>query len=633
MTLEKSGQAAAAVIGIEWRDVPHDGRWHEVPAIGKDTRNGAGRIRIFSDEEGGTVRNWITEEVLNFWARREVDLDPIARDARRKRLETQRAADEEERLKLAAKAAGTAGKCWKAGQSPEGNHYLVRKGNTAAATMRQIDAEEAKKVFGYSPKGRGEELTGQLLIVPIKIGDKLTSCQLIDGEGRKHFLYGGALRGGLWSTGKLPHGNGAGITLLIAEGVATALSLEQATGYTAVAALSCGNLPAVAVDLRKRYPAAVMIVCSDKGNGEEPARRAANESFSRLAIPEIDGDGTDFNDLHTLSGLDAVKEQIERAKQPIPEHPPAEERPAQSKPESRIFVIDAIDFMAKQFPPRENLLSPWMPRQGLALLYAMRGIGKTHFSLGVAYAVATGGKFFTWEAPTPRGVLFIDGEMPGAVLQERLARIVASNDKEPTAPLRIITPDLQPNGMLDLSRPKDQADLVPYLEGIDLIILDNLSTLCRSGKESEGEGWLPVQEWALMQRAAGRSVLFIHHAGKNGEQRGTSRREDVLDTVIALRRSGDYTPDKGACFEVHFEKARGIYGSDTKPFEAQLFMTSDGAQTWSVKALEQSTAEKVATALNEGLQQHEIAELLGINKGTVSRAKKKAQEQGLLKVV
>ncbi len=298
----------------------------------------------------------------------------------------------------------------------------------------------------------------------------------------------------------------------------------------------------------------------------------------------------------------------------------------------RVRVIDALDFMSMQFPPRENILSPWLPNQGLVMIYGPRGTGKTHGSLGIAYAVSSGGTLWGWMAPKPTGVLFIDGEMPAGVLQQRLARIAVSSESDLGAPLRIVTPDLQPSGMIDLSNPEDQKVLTPYLDGIGLIIVDNLSTLCRRGKESEGESWLPVQEWALQQRAAGRSILFIHHAGKNGEQRGTSRREDVLDTVIALKRPGDYTPDKGACFEIHFEKARGIYGDDTKPFEAQLVTTPDGRQEWVTKPLEQSTAEKVASLLNDGIPQTEIPDLLGLSKGAVSKAKKRAIEEGLLKV-
>lgn len=299
--------------------------------------------------------------------------------------------------------------------------------------------------------------------------------------------------------------------------------------------------------------------------------------------------------------------------------------------ESRIKPISVIDFMRMEFPPRDYILAPWLPRQGLSMAYAPRGIGKTHFSLGIAYAVASGGTFLGWQAPTPSGVLFLDGEMPAVGLQDRIKKIAASSDKQLAARFEIVTPDMQPSGMINLSSPTDQDALQPFLEGIDLIIVDNISTLCRSGKENEGEAWLPVQQWALQQRAVGRSILFIHHAGKNGEQRGSSRREDVLDTVIALNRPGDYTPDMGACFEVNFEKARGVYGDETKPFEARLITLPDGFQSWSLKPLEDSTAEKVAKLLNEGVPQSEIAELLGVCKGTVSKAKTKAVAMGLIK--
>lgn len=301
---------------------------------------------------------------------------------------------------------------------------------------------------------------------------------------------------------------------------------------------------------------------------------------------------------------------------------------------NHIKVVTAVELMTQEFPPREKLLDPWLPSQGLAMLYAPRGVGKTHCSLGIAHAVASGGEFLGWQAPAASSVLFLDGEMPGVALQERLAMIAASSIHDLKAPLRFITPDMQAlnTGMIDISRPEDQAALEPHLDGVKLIVLDNLSTLCRGGRENEGESWLPVQAWCLRQRAAGRSVLLIHHTGKNGEQRGSSRREDVLDTVISLRRPGDYTPDKGACFEIHFEKARGLMGTDVNPFEAQL--TADpisGLQVWTIKGLEQSTAEKVAALLNEGIAQHEIADLLKLSKGAVSKAKHRAAAMGLMK--
>lgn len=290
-------------------------------------------------------------------------------------------------------------------------------------------------------------------------------------------------------------------------------------------------------------------------------------------------------------------------------------------------TLDAAALLGTVFPPRELVLGPWLPAKGLAMVYGPRGTGKTHLTLGVAYAVATGGAFLRWRAPRPRRVLVIDGEMPAVTLQERLAAIVAAAPLEPPSPdfLRLLAMDLQ-DGDLDLSLSDEGCH--PALEAAiadaELLIVDNISTLARGGRENEAESWLPVQQWALRQRRAGRSVLFVHHAGKGGQQRGTSRREDVLDTVVALRRPADYRPDEGARFEVHFEKARGFHGDDAKPFEAAL---TPGAG-WTMRDLADAEMARVMAMTADGMSVREIAEALGIGKSTVSRMQAKGRALG-----
>jgi hypothetical protein len=122
----------------------------------------------------------------------------------------------------------------------------------------------------------------------------------------------------------------------------------------------------------------------------------------------------------------------------------------------------------------------------------------------------------------------------------------------------------------------------------------------------------------------------VHHSGKGGAQRGTSRREDVLDTVIALRRPADYQADQGAAFEIHFEKNRGLYGDDVKSIEATLSTDEQGLMTWRTRTVEDSTFDRVVSLLNEGIKQNDIAEELGINKSNVSRHTKKAKALGLI---
>jgi putative DNA primase/helicase len=291
-----------------------------------------------------------------------------------------------------------------------------------------------------------------------------------------------------------------------------------------------------------------------------------------------------------------------------------------------LMVVTAHELLAMKLSPRETILAPWLPQKGIAMIYGPRGIGKTHITLGAAYAIATGGTFLRWKADKPRRVLILDGEMPTVTLQERLATIVGANSDEPPAPdfLRLLPIDLQERG-LDLGAEPDQLDLARYLDGTDAIFVDNISTLARAGRENEAESWLPVQEWALEQRRAGRSVVFIHHAGKGGLQRGTSRREDVLDTVIALRKPADHAADQGARFEVHFEKNRGFHGDDAKPFEAAL-----GAGGWTMRDLADADIARVVVLTGEGMSARDIAKETGFSKSRVQRLQEKAREAGLM---
>jgi len=125
--------------------------------------------------------------------------------------------------------------------------------------------------------------------------------------------------------------------------------------------------------------------------------------------------------------------------------------------------------------------------------------------------------------------------------------------------------------------------------------------------------------------------LLIHHSGKAGSQRGTSKKEDVLDTVIALERPKDYDSSQGARFIIKYEKSRGFCGNDAKPFEAQLETDEKGNSSWNITSIEESTYEKVVVMLNQNMSQTDIKEELGVNKSTVSRHAHRARQEGLLK--
>jgi putative DNA primase/helicase len=295
-------------------------------------------------------------------------------------------------------------------------------------------------------------------------------------------------------------------------------------------------------------------------------------------------------------------------------------------------IYDADEFLALSLPRREHIIDPVLPTRGLAMLYGPRGLGKSHLALLLAFAAACGEKALSnWQAPTSRKVLYVDGEMPAQAMQERLASIGRGSPKKPLPDaLRFLCADLLDGPVPDLAVPDNQEWLErSWGSQPDLLILDNLSALTGAARDNEADAWTPMQRWLLSLRRKGVSVLFVHHAGKGGQQRGTSRREDVLDTVIALRRPGDYSPREGARFEVHLEKARGPYGDAVAPFEAAL-VSEGAASRWTWKPLEDAQLARAATMFADKMSVRDVAEELGITKSTAGRLRKRALDEGML---
>lgn len=325
--------------------------------------------------------------------------------------------------------------------------------------------------------------------------------------------------------------------------------------------------------------------------------------------------------------VDDIEDVAARLRQHIPDlqdSPPIASRAARRVP---LVALNVLALAAHQFPERQQLLGPLIHAGDLCMWFAARGVGKTQVMLSLAIALAFGGRFLRWKAAAPVGVLFLDGEMAGRVMQERIATFLPDDAPEALADnLRMFTPDL-----LELGQPLPDLSTIAGQELIEQLItpttrviaIDNLSAWCRTGKENESESWAPVANWLLTLRRRGIAVLLVHHAGKNGEQRGNSKKEDPLDLVVQLRRAGDYDAKLGAAFTWSVTKGRHLHGDDAADLDLRLKIES-GQAAWDWKESESSTADRACALADEGMSASMIAEELGINRSTAWRALKKA---------
>lgn len=206
---------------------------------------------------------------------------------------------------------------------------LWNAAGTAAIDPRSHPYVVAKQI---DPRGLRTHMARDgtaLVAVPMYAFDKdgkalLQSLQMIDTIGAKRFLKAGRVEGCFFPI------KGSDERIVICEGVATAATIWEATGFTAVAAFNAGNLVHVAKSFELHRRKAELIIAADddkhlprdwreRSQGRPWVNvgvikgKAAADGRARLVLPAFADDSTaptDFNDLARLEGLAVVKAQI-----------------------------------------------------------------------------------------------------------------------------------------------------------------------------------------------------------------------------------------------------------------------------------------------------------------------------------
>lgn len=298
-------------------------------------------------------------------------------------------------------------------------------------------------------------------------------------------------------------------------------------------------------------------------------------------------------------------------------------------------VLSVPEFLARKFDPRPHYLRPWLRAGALAMIYAARGVGKSFLCIMIALSVTRQLEIGNWQPGKPASVLYLDGEMAAEEFQDRL-HLLSAGLSEELAPLHIISAEeMQRQGwpVPNLADSKWREALYAFLKGSDIyrvLILDNIASLAPGLDENDKSAWDEINQFLLSLRWLGLAVLLVHHAGKSGDQRGTSGREDNLDVVIRLSRPAGYRSEDGARFDVELTKARGVFGDSAKPFSIQLTTKSDGGLTWCAESAGAQTKHLIIALLGNGISQKDIPGLLGISKAWVSRTKSQAISDGYL---
>ena len=140
-----------------------------------------------------------------------------------------------------------------------------------------------------------------------------------------------------------------------------------------------------------------------------------------------------------------------------------------------------------------------------------------------------------------------------------------------------------------------------------------------------------MNNWLLDLRRRKIAVVIVHHAGRSGEMRGTSKREDNVFWIIALDDMKKNADDKrGARFISHFTKPSRNTQEEVPAYEWHFVTEANGDVSISHK--QAHTLDVFLQIVRDGVTENkQIAAEMKVPDYVVSRFAKKAMDAGKLR--
>ncbi len=212
----------------------------------------------------------------------------------------------------------------------------------------------------------------------------------------KDFLFGGRKKGLYFAIGR-PES-----TIYVCEGLATGASIHEATGCAVAVAFDAGNLGTVVEALKGKYPSIQIIIAADndcwkeQNTGKDKAEAAAKKYDCKYFLPsfkDTSTEPTDFNDLHCLEGLEAVRKQLYIITK-------------NGNPEILGKTIHLPLLQGVPIPERKWVLENWILKYCVTALYGDGGVGKSLLLMQFLTCVAAGLPFLGINTSKMKGLGF-----------------------------------------------------------------------------------------------------------------------------------------------------------------------------------------------------------------------------------
>lgn len=250
-----------------------DGKLHRFSTNGKRGDDSGWYVLHADGIAAGAFGCWRSGLQSTWCTKSDHAMSDADRQTIRSRLAAIKRQREAEELRMQSAAADRAAAMWDAAHPADETHPYIRR-------------------KGIAPHGTKVNPDGSLLVPMRDTGGKLWNVERIapvkphDGTDKKG-LYGGRRKALYFGIGVIKN------VLIICEGFATGASIHECTGEAVAVAFNAGNLEAVALALRAKFPSITIIIAADDdqasaGNpGLRYARQAALAVGGFVAVPDF----------------------------------------------------------------------------------------------------------------------------------------------------------------------------------------------------------------------------------------------------------------------------------------------------------------------------------------------------------
>ena len=487
-------------VGLKPPDVVHlDGKLHRFNSgtKGEGGHDKPGWYIVFSDGvPAGRFGCWRSGVELTWKAEIGRSLTTAEEMAQSRRLAEAKVQRDAEKAKTREVAAQTVELIWSEGSAAKIEHpYLTKK--------------------GIAP--HGARVTGDSrLMVPLYDEDgALSTLQYIDADGKKLYHPGGQTGGMFNILGVMDDMD----TLYIAEGFATAATIQEVTGKPCAVAYSASNLVPVTGILKAAHPTLDICIVADhdaSGVGQRYAEQASAKFGVRMVMPPVMGDANDYVQTgHDLALL--LKPQV-----------------------ATDYLIPADSF-SSQPAPISWLVKNWIQDQALVMVHGPSGGGKTFVTLDWMLHIAADKPNWLGHKVKGGNMVYLAGEGHHGLR----SRIAAWKHKNKVSKLNMW---VSKSG-LDLNTPEGYLKVVESVRALkikpNVITVDTLHRFMAGDENSAQDAKTMLDACAALMLEFSCTVILVHHTGVSEEAqhraRGSSAWRGALDIEISIVPS---KPDK-----------------------------------------------------------------------------------------